>query len=117
MKHMTGSMHWNMAYGVLGVSSATQHVMRMTKLVCMQDRQGACSHGNISRETLRCKHRGGREVCMRCMALWLWLRTIHRQVSWTKHRQKVRVHSVVDAEAQQTGLLSFACHDVVTVSQ
>ncbi len=39
MKHMTGSMHWNMAYGVPGVSSATQHVMRMTKLyACKTDK-------------------------------------------------------------------------------
>ncbi len=34
------------------------------------------------------------------------LRTIQPQLSWTKNRQKPQVHSVLEAEMQQTGLLS-----------
>ena len=33
-------------------------------LLYVQDRKGACSHGNSSRETLQCEHIGGREVCI-----------------------------------------------------
>ena len=33
-------------------------------LLYVQDRKGACSHGNSSRETLQCEHIGGREVCL-----------------------------------------------------
>ena len=43
---------------------AIPHVMQTATLLHVQDRQGACSHGNSSRETLQCKHRGGREVCI-----------------------------------------------------
>ena len=35
----------------------------------MQDRQGACRHGNKVRETPQCKHRGGREVCITSLLL------------------------------------------------
>ena len=57
---MSGNTYWNM----LGVSNATPDVLQTTKLLCMQDQQGACSHGNNSRETLQCKHRGSRQVCI-----------------------------------------------------
>ena len=40
---MSVNTHWN----ILGVSNATPpHVMQTTKLLCMQDTQGARSHGN-----------------------------------------------------------------------
>ena len=38
--------------------------MQTATLLYVQDRQGACSHGNSSRETLQCEHIGGREVCI-----------------------------------------------------
>jgi hypothetical protein len=45
------------------VSSATHHVRWMTKLACVQDSQSVYDCSNISRKTLSCKHRGGKEVC------------------------------------------------------
>ncbi len=49
---------------MLGVSNATACIMQTTTLLHMQDRQGVSSHGNSSRETLQCKQRGGRKVCI-----------------------------------------------------
>ncbi len=52
------------APNMLGVSNATLHVMWATMLFYMQDRQALRSHGNSSKKTPQCKHRGGREVCI-----------------------------------------------------
>ncbi len=54
---------------MLRVSNATLHVMWATMLFYMQDRQALRSHGNSSKKTPQCKHRGGREVCITSVLL------------------------------------------------
>jgi len=59
------------APNMLGVSNATPHVTRATTLSYMQDRQVLCGHGNSSRGTPQCKHRGGRELLLLLLLLLL----------------------------------------------
>ncbi len=48
---MTGNMYQNMAHGVPNISDSTPHAVQTKRLLCMQDRGNACSHGNNSRDT------------------------------------------------------------------